>query len=88
MDTSDPTQPKIIHAFMPRDTEGYTIKETWDVLGMRATRSDDTTLENVFIPDRYIARVVPAGGCGSRSFRPRRFCLGADGLRKYLLRIG
>ena len=32
MDTSDPSQPKIVHAFMPRDTTGYTIKETWDVL--------------------------------------------------------
>ncbi|HLG98095.1 MAG TPA: acyl-CoA dehydrogenase family protein [Bryobacteraceae bacterium] len=64
MDASDPAQPKIVHAFMPRDTPGYTIKETWDVLGMRATRSDDTVLDNVFIPDRYIARVVPAGGAG------------------------
>ncbi len=68
MDTSDLSQPKIIHAFMPRDTAGYTIKETWDVLGMRATRSDDTTLENVFIPDRYIARTVPAGGAGIDQF--------------------
>jgi alkylation response protein AidB-like acyl-CoA dehydrogenase len=68
MDTSDPKQPKIVHAFMPRDTSGYVIKETWDVLGMRATRSDDTILENVFIPDRYIARVVPAGGAGVDSF--------------------
>src|SRR4051812_29153910 len=64
MDTTNPSQPKIVHAFMPRDTPGYTIKETWDVLGMRATRSDDTVLENVFIPDRYIARVVPPGGAG------------------------
>jgi alkylation response protein AidB-like acyl-CoA dehydrogenase len=68
MDTSDPKQPKIIHAFMPRDSAGYLIKETWDVLGMRATRSDDTILENVFIPDRYIARVVPAGGAGIDAF--------------------
>ena len=68
MDTSDPTQPKIVHAFMPRDTAGYVIKETWDVLGMRATRSDDTALENAFIPDRYIARIVPAGGAGIDAF--------------------
>lgn len=68
MDTSDPTQPKIVHAFMPRDTAGYTIKETWDVLGMRATRSDDTVLENAFIPDRYIARIVPPGGAGVDQF--------------------
>jgi alkylation response protein AidB-like acyl-CoA dehydrogenase len=68
MDTSDPEHPKIVHAFMPRDNSGYIIKETWDVLGMRATRSDDTVLENAFIPDRYIARVVPAGGAGIDAF--------------------
>lgn len=68
MDTSDPSQPKVVHAFMPRNTVGYTIKETWDVLGMRATRSDDTVLENAFIPDRYIARIVPAGGAGIDPF--------------------
>jgi alkylation response protein AidB-like acyl-CoA dehydrogenase len=68
MDSSNPSQPKIVHAFMPRDTAGYTIQETWDVLGMRATRSDDTVLENVFVPDRYIARVVPAGGAGIDHF--------------------
>lgn len=68
MDISDPSQPKIVHAFMPRDSVGYIIKETWDVLGMRATRSDDTLLENVFVPDRYVARVVPAGGAGIDAF--------------------
>lgn len=52
---------QVIHAFMPRDTPGFTIKETWDTLGMRATRSDDTILEGVFVPDRYIGRVLPAG---------------------------
>ena len=64
MDTSDPNQPKVVHAFMPRDTAGYTIKQTWDALGMRGTSSDDTVLDNVFIPDRYIARVVPPGMAG------------------------
>jgi alkylation response protein AidB-like acyl-CoA dehydrogenase len=68
MDSSDPNQPKIVHAFMTRDSAGYMIKETWDVLGMRATRSDDTVLENAFVPDRYIARVVPAGAAGLDSF--------------------
>src|SRR6266536_5027577 len=50
MDTSGGGHPTVIHAFMPRDAEGYEIKETWDTLGMRATRSDDTILNNVFIP--------------------------------------
>ncbi len=68
MDTSDPSHPKIVHAFMTRSSAGYKIKETWDVLGMRATRSDDTALDNVFVPDRYVARIVPAGGAGVDHF--------------------
>lgn len=68
MDTSDPASPKVVHAFMPRDASGYHIKETWDVLGMRATRSDDTVLEGVFVPDRYIARVLPADFAGADAF--------------------
>jgi alkylation response protein AidB-like acyl-CoA dehydrogenase len=68
MDTSNPSQPKIVHAFMPKETEGYRVEETWDVMGMRATRSDDTILDGVFVPDRYIARVVPAGAAGIDHF--------------------
>jgi len=68
MDTSDPAAPKIVHGFMTRDAKGYTIKDTWDVLGMRATRSDDTVLEGAFVPDKYIARVVPAGAAGADNF--------------------
>src|SRR6478609_5762625 len=68
MDTSDPENPMIVHAFMPRASEGYVIHETWDTLGMRATRSDDTLLEGAFVPDRYIARVVPAGFAGADAF--------------------
>jgi alkylation response protein AidB-like acyl-CoA dehydrogenase len=64
MDTSDPNAPKIVHAFMPRNTDGASIDETWDVLGMRATKSDDTILDGAFVPDQYIGRVVPAGAAG------------------------
>lgn len=68
LDTSDPAHPKVVHAFLTRNSGGFTIKQTWDVLGMRATRSDDTILDNAFVPDRYIARVVPAGGAGVDAF--------------------
>lgn len=63
-DASDPKAPKIVHGFMSRDSTGYRIEPTWDVLGMRATRSDDTILEGVFIPDARISRVVPPGAAG------------------------
>jgi alkylation response protein AidB-like acyl-CoA dehydrogenase len=68
MDTSDPSHPKIVHAFMPRTTDGWTIKQTWDTLGMRATTSEDTILDGVFVPDKYISRVVPAGATGLDQF--------------------
>lgn len=68
MDTSDPENPKIVHAFASRDAEGLEIVENWDVLGMRATQSHDTNLDGVFVPDDYIARVVPAGAAGIDQF--------------------
>ena len=68
MDVSDPSAPKIVHAFIPRGTPGVTVKETWDVLGMRATRSDDTVLDNAFAPDKYVSRVNPAGAAGIDAF--------------------
>ncbi len=68
-DNSDPDNPKIVHAFMTRETQGYEIKSTWDnVLGMRATRSDDTIMNGVFVPDQYIARIVPTGFAGIDAF--------------------
>jgi alkylation response protein AidB-like acyl-CoA dehydrogenase len=69
MDTSDPERPKVVHAFVRRETPGLSVKATWDdVLGMRATRSDDTILDNAFVPDKDIARVVPAGFAGADGF--------------------
>lgn len=68
MDASDPEAPKVVHAFAPRDSDGLEVVETWDALGMRATQSDDTVLDGVFVPDRLIARVVPAGPAGIDPF--------------------
>ena len=68
MDSSDPENRKVIHGFLPRDAEGITIKESWDTLGMRATRSDDTILRDVFLPDSNVATVVPAGLGGADLF--------------------
>ena len=76
MDTGDPHAPPIVHACMPRDTTGYTIKETWDVLGMRATRSEDTVLEG-----RLCARAVHRPRGGNRRGGDRPVCAGHRCLR-------
>ena len=68
LDTSDPSSPKVVHGFLPRSNGNFTIKDTWDVLGMRATRSDDTLLDGAFIPDKYIVRSVPMGFAGADLF--------------------
>ena len=68
MDTSNPEAPQIVHAFLDRDADNVEIVETWDALGMRATRSDDTVLSGAFVPDGQIARVIPAGAAGMDLF--------------------
>jgi len=68
MDASDPDNPMIVHGFLTRDSDGFTVTETWDTLGMRATRSDDTILDGAFISDANIPRVVPAGLAGADNF--------------------
>ena len=68
MDLSDPDSPKVVHVFLPREADGHRSIETWDTLGMRATRSDDTVIDGAFVPDPYVARVVPAGLPGVDGF--------------------
>jgi alkylation response protein AidB-like acyl-CoA dehydrogenase len=61
MDTSDPTNPLIVHGFLRRDTPGVTVVETWDAHGMRATESHDTVIDGAFVPDEDVLCVVKAG---------------------------
>jgi len=69
IDMTDPANPRIVHAFLPRDAKGYRIEKTWDhVLGMRATRSDDMILEGAAATEKYIARVVAPGAAGVDGF--------------------
>ena len=61
VDTSDPERPVIVHGFVPRDAAGVSVRETWNTLGMRPSQSHDTILDDVFVPDSRIGRVIPAG---------------------------
>jgi alkylation response protein AidB-like acyl-CoA dehydrogenase len=68
MDVSDPENPQVVHAFLARGGPGYRIENTWDVLGMRATQSEDTVLDDAFVPDELVPLVVPTGFRGVRPF--------------------
>lgn len=60
-DDSDPANPKIVHAFIRRGDAGHRTEQTWDALGLRATRSDDTWLDGAVAPAAQVIRVLPAG---------------------------
>ncbi|WP_438348024.1 acyl-CoA dehydrogenase family protein [Paenibacillus sp. FA6] len=40
--------------FFVRKGPGFSLEETWDTLGMRATGSHDVILDNVFVPDEEV----------------------------------
>jgi alkylation response protein AidB-like acyl-CoA dehydrogenase len=61
MDVSDPAAPRIVHAFVPRGTPGYIVRDTWDTLGMRPTRSDDTILDNASSRSSTLRASCPRG---------------------------
>jgi alkylation response protein AidB-like acyl-CoA dehydrogenase len=73
MDTSEPTNPRVVHGFLHRDAPRYRIEETWDTLGMRATQSHDTILDGAFVPDTAVQLVCPAGIAGAGPFHVALF---------------
>jgi acyl-CoA dehydrogenase len=52
---------EVLHFAIPFSSEGITHHENWDTLGMRATGSNDVTLEQVFVPEAAIVARRPAG---------------------------
>ncbi|MFC8303403.1 acyl-CoA dehydrogenase family protein [Specibacter sp. NPDC057265] len=54
-------EPLLVHAFISRNTPGYSIKEDWNTLGMRASQSNTTVLEGVRAPAERVFRKLPAG---------------------------
>jgi len=66
MDTSGSAAPKVITHSCARQQRGDN-KETWDCSAC-AHASHDTGLEELFVPDQYIARVLPAGAAGVDMF--------------------
>jgi len=54
----------IVHGFIDRATPGWSNTPDWDTLGMRATQSYTTTLQDVVVRDDRVVRVIPVGESG------------------------
>jgi alkylation response protein AidB-like acyl-CoA dehydrogenase len=53
--------PVVLQFGLPVKSEGVTILDTWDTLGMRGTASQTVKLDNVFIADAAVSVRRPAG---------------------------
>ncbi|MET4001627.1 alkylation response protein AidB-like acyl-CoA dehydrogenase [Arthrobacter sp. UYCu511] len=53
--------PVLVHAFITRETPGYSIKDDWNTLGMRASQSCTTVLEGATAPADRVFRKLPVG---------------------------
>jgi alkylation response protein AidB-like acyl-CoA dehydrogenase len=51
----------VLHAGVPMASQGVSIVETWDTLGMRGTASHDVLLEEVFVPAEKVVGTRPYG---------------------------
>ena len=58
--TTDPDDPRIVHAFITREGGGFEILDDWDTLGMRASQSCTTVLDGAQAPaERVLRRLAP-----------------------------
>lgn len=60
-DDLDPDAPKLVHGYLTRDSGGHRAVGEWNTLGMRATQSFTTVLEDARVPEDRIARMLPVG---------------------------
>ncbi|MCD2499406.1 MULTISPECIES: acyl-CoA dehydrogenase family protein [Microbacterium] len=60
LDASDPENPKLVYAFVPRSEEVVT-RDDWDTLGMRGSQSRTTELHGAISPADRVARIVAPG---------------------------
>ncbi|NQX11273.1 acyl-CoA/acyl-ACP dehydrogenase [Microbacteriaceae bacterium VKM Ac-2855] len=60
-DDSDPESPRLVHAFIDRDQPGWSMRQDWDTLGMRASQSNSTILDGVVARPERVFRSLPVG---------------------------
>lgn len=61
LDSSDPDDKRIVYGFIDRTESGISISDHWDPMGMRATQSRSTTLDNVMMRADRVTRRIPDG---------------------------
>jgi alkylation response protein AidB-like acyl-CoA dehydrogenase len=62
---TDEAEPRMGFLVVPRGTDGVTVNETWNHLGMRASGSHEVVFNDVFVPDFYAADLrTPAQWAG------------------------
>jgi alkylation response protein AidB-like acyl-CoA dehydrogenase len=52
---------RVLNLAVPFASEGVTVADNWDTLGMRGTASNDILLEDVFVPDERVLADRPYG---------------------------
>jgi alkylation response protein AidB-like acyl-CoA dehydrogenase len=52
---------RVLNVAVPFASEGVTVLDNWDTLGMRGTASNDVVLEDVFVPDERVLANRPHG---------------------------
>jgi alkylation response protein AidB-like acyl-CoA dehydrogenase len=58
----DPEQGRrVLNMAVPIASEGVSVLDNWDVLGMRGTASNDVVIEDVFVPDERVVANRPYG---------------------------
>ncbi|WP_439958011.1 acyl-CoA dehydrogenase family protein [Microbacterium oleivorans] len=60
LDSSDPTDPRLVFAFIPR-SDAVVTRDDWNTLGMRGTQSRTTELHGAIAPADRIVRRLPVG---------------------------
>ncbi|TFB74300.1 acyl-CoA dehydrogenase [Cryobacterium flavum] len=64
LDSTDPSDPAIVWAFLEKADAGIRSKDDWNTLGMRASQSESTVLDGALArPDRVVRR-LPVGPNG------------------------
>ena len=60
-DGTDPESPALVYGFLERDAPGITVSDRWDVMGMRASQSRATILQDVRMKPERVNRRIAVG---------------------------